>query len=99
MKIDFTQQLKDFSGEVLKLDEKSAPLTLKDMISLSIKTTLPDDNTLTLQQKLDLDKIGEIVWSGEGELDTAQATLIKERISKVFTAPAVSGAVKRAIEG
>lgn len=97
MKIDFSVELTDFSGEALKLDANSANLTLKDVCTLAIKTPLQDDANLSLDKKLELDKIGEIIWSGSGELETEQATVIKERVSKVFPTPAVAGAVRRAI--
>ena len=107
MKVDFTQELKDFAGEPLKLpppDPSVKPqdmpnLTLKDVISIAIKTALQEDANLALDAKIKLDKIGEVVWKGVGDFDTDMASLIKERISKVFTSPAVSGAVRRAIEG
>lgn len=83
----------------MKIAEGAANLTLKDVITLAIKTSLPDDSHLPLDQKLALSKIGEIVYSKDGELDTAQATMIKERIAKVFTAPALAGAVNSIIEG
>ena len=97
MVIDFSVEPKDFSGEPLKLKDDGPNLTLKDIITLAIKTPLQDDPQLSLDKKLDLDKIGELVWSGAGELETDQATLIKERISKVFPGPAIAGAVRRAI--
>ena len=99
MKIDFTQELKDFSGEVLKMAADAPNLTLKDVISLSIKTQLPEDATTPLDKKIELDRIGELVWSEDGDMSVEQAAAIKERISKVFSSPAVSGAVKRAIGG
>jgi len=97
MKIDFSQELVDFTGETLKLDANSPNLTLKDVITFAIKTPLQDDANLPLDKKLELDKIGEIVWSGVGELETEQASIIKDRVSKVFPTPAVAGAVRRAI--
>lgn len=97
MKVDFLQELKDFTGENLKLKEDSPNLTLKDVITLAIKTPLQEDQGLSLEAKIKLDKIGELVWAGAGELEMEDAVLIKERISKVFPTPAVAGAVRRAI--
>jgi hypothetical protein len=97
MVIDFSQELKDFTGEVLKLDANSPNLTLKDVITLAIKTPLQEDQNLSLDAKIKLDRIGEMIWNGAGELETDDATLIKERVSKVFPTPAVAGAVRRAI--
>lgn len=97
MKIDFSQELKDFTGESLKLNENSPNLTLKDVCTLAIKTPLQEDANLPLDAKIKLDRIGEIIWSGAGELELEDAALIKERVSKVFPTPAVAGAVRRAI--
>ena len=94
------QELKDFSGEPLKISEAAPNLTLKEVMSLSIKTTLQEDATTPLDKKIELDRIGEAIYKeGEIDLSVEQCVMIKERISKVFTAPAVAGAVKRAIEG
>ena len=99
MKVDFLQELKDFSGEELKLNKDDKDnLTLKAVISIAVKSAIQEDQQLALDIKLKLDKIGEIACGGTGEFTTEMATLIKERISKVFTSPAVSGAVHRAIE-
>jgi hypothetical protein len=97
VKIDFSQELKDFTGEPLKLNENSPNLTLKDVITLALKSPLQEDATLPLDAKIKLDRIGETVWSGNGELELEDAALIKERVSKVFPTPAVAGAVRRAI--
>jgi hypothetical protein len=97
MKIDFSQELKDFTGEPLKLNENSPNLTLKDVITLALKSPLQEDAILPLDAKIKLDRIGETVWSGNGELELEDAALIKERVSKVFPTPAVAGAVRRAI--
>jgi hypothetical protein len=97
VKIDFSQELKDFTGEPLKLNENSPNLTLKDVITLALKSPLQEDATLSLDAKIKLDRIGETVWSGNGELEIEDAALIKERVSKVFPTPAVAGAVRRAI--
>lgn len=99
MKIDFTQELRDFAGEPLKLQEGSPNLTLKEVVSFAIKSQLPEDAQSPLADKIALDRIGELVYTEGGEMSTEQASVIKERISKVFTSPAVAGAVRRAIEG
>jgi hypothetical protein len=99
VKIDFMQELKDFAGEPLQLQKDGPNLTLKEAITISIRSALQEDAHAPLADKIALDRIGELVYQDGGEIDTGQATIIKERIAKVFTAPAVSGAVKRAIEG
>jgi hypothetical protein len=98
VKIDVKQELKDFSGEPLKISEGSPNLTLKEVMSLSIKTTLQEDATTPLDKKIELDRIGEAIFKEEVDISVEQCVMIKERISKVFTAPAVAGAVRRAIE-
>jgi len=98
VKIDVKQELKDFSGEPLKISETAPNLTLKEVMSLSIKTTLQEDATTPLDKKIELDRIGEAIYKDEVDLTVEQCVIIKERISKVFTAPAVAGAVRRAIE-
>lgn len=98
MKIDFTQELKDFAGEPIRLSEASPNLLLKDIIFMAVRAQLQDDSTSTLEQKLALNKVGEIVYKNE-ELTIEQASIIKERASKMFPSPAVCGAICKAIEG
>jgi hypothetical protein len=98
VKINFTQELKDFAGEPIRLTENGANLTLKDVIFIAIRAQLQDDNNSTLDQKLLINKIGEAVHENS-ELSTEQASALKERVSKVFPSPAVCGAICKAIEG
>ena len=51
MKINFTQELKDFAGEPIRFTENGANLKLKDVIFIAIRVQLQDDNNLTLDQK------------------------------------------------
>jgi hypothetical protein len=98
VKIDFTQELKDFAGEPIRLSETSSNLMLKDVIFMAVRAQLQDDANSTLDQKLALNKVAEIVYQN-GELTIEQASIIKERVSKVFPSPAVCGAICKAIEG
>ena len=98
MKIDFTQELKDFAGEPIRLSETSPNLMLKDVIFIAVRAQLQDDANSTLDQKLALNKVAEIVYQN-GELTIEQASIIKERASKMFASPAVCGAICKAIEG
>lgn len=98
MKIDFEKELKDFAGEPIRFSENTSNVKLKDVIFLAVRSQLQEDGSSTLEQKLSLNKVAEAVYQNL-ELTTEQASMIKERVSKVFPSPAVCGAICKAIEG
>ena len=90
--------IKDFKGDYITLERGGAPLTLKDMIILAIKTPVPEDTTMSMVDKLDLAKAGIVIFNDGDELPIEQATKLKNRICTVFNSPAVAFAINDIFE-
>lgn len=97
MKIDFSQVLLSFTGEPFQLEEGGADLTLKDATIRACKTPIPGDEKLTFEEKIIVDNIGLAAFTDATEIEMDQAKIIKDRISVILNAPAIAGAVRRAI--
>ena len=102
MQINFSQTLQDTAGQNLQLDKDSPALTLKEISTLAIKAVIQDDQNLSYKDKLEWSRLSEqIAKSGDTPInvDSAMASKLKERITKVFPAIMVAAAVELAVEG
>ncbi len=103
MKINFNQNLLDFSGEPIwkesPTDDKAGiPWTLREAALTSLKVALSGDEAMAPLEKVQLGLIGVAIIKGT-EVTTGDAEKLKARICKILPAPMVAWAVDNAIEG
>ena len=96
MKVNFDVVLKDLDGQpIVELDAKKneLPVTLKLIAVRALTGMLEEDRSMTGEQSFKrLELARKVHAGGEGELDPADAVLIRDRTAK-FYGPLVSGQV------
>jgi hypothetical protein len=97
MKLDFSQIITDLKGEPIKGSDDA--LTLGEVTSTTMIAIMPDDQSLTAEDKVKMFRIAQLaVKGGEQELKIEDIGLLKKRIGKMYGALIV-GRVFDLIEG
>lgn len=80
MKIDLTAQILDLKGEAL-----DPPMTLRDVCTMALLSTLRDDDKLNGPQKADLFALAlRMVDATEVDLKVEDVALLKDRIGRGY---------------
>lgn len=97
MKVDLSTQIKDEKGEVIFLDEsKRETLTLTEVIVTALQTPLKGDEEDSGEARIKKFNIMKSLYNSKDnkiDLDSADITMIKERILKIYPTPVVYGRV------
>lgn len=96
MRINTNVVLKNYEGKEIVEYEK--PVTLRDVFSTALNSTLPDEK-LTADQKVKIYQITTKLYENdEADLTVDQLALIKEQVGKVYN-PLVYGRVCEFLDG
>lgn len=96
MQINFDRVLVNLDNEQL-LDEQRKPLTLGRACAAALVGQQSGDTSLA--DHVLRFKLGQKVLTGNAELTIEEVALLKERVSKQFTAPIVVGQIAVILEG
>ena len=103
MKIDFNTLLTDLTGKPFAPEKdasgKDVPVLLKTICVRALTTPLAEDQSLTGEAAFKrLEVARKIYAGGEQDIDPADATLIRDRVAKLFSIE-VSGLVYELLRG